>query len=328
MESNYSGLPSEDEIVSAWGGEATPLVSICCIAFNHERYVEDALVGFLMQKTTFPFEILIHDDASLDGTADIIRSYQVRYPRIIKPIFQEVNQYSRGISMNATFNISRAKGNYIAFCEGDDYWSDRDKLALQVDKLEKSGAEICCHPTRVKFFHEDLEVSEKDGYGDWGERESLLSFKDILMKGGGAFSLSSIVVSKKVFDDLRERSETFYFNRISHFFIQLLGSWGGGAVYLPRYMSVYRSNHAGSWSYSNSGRVDFAVNNIDKYFNSLTVFFRLYGVYGAYRWRIYYLFFRRVLGFMLNGHFPLMARCRSLPRLLSLFFSAPRTSYN
>ena len=112
------------------------LVSICCITYNHEKYIRDAIEGFLMQKTDFPFEVLIHDDASTDGTADIIREYETKYPDIIKPIYQTENQYSKGIKISATYNYPRAKGKYIALCEGDDYWIDPYKLQKQVDFLE------------------------------------------------------------------------------------------------------------------------------------------------------------------------------------------------
>ena len=64
-----------------------PLVSVCCLAYNHAPYIRDCLEGFLMQQTDFPFEVLIHDDASTDGTADIIREYEAKYPEIIKPIY-------------------------------------------------------------------------------------------------------------------------------------------------------------------------------------------------------------------------------------------------
>jgi len=115
-------------------------VSICCLTFNHERFIQKALDSFLMQKTNFGFEILIHDDASTDSTQDIIRNYQEKYPDIIKPIFQTENQWSKGItSLSATYNFPRAKGIYIAMCEGDDYWTDSLKLQKQVDFLDKNS---------------------------------------------------------------------------------------------------------------------------------------------------------------------------------------------
>jgi len=102
-----------------------PLVSICCLTYNHAPYIRDAIEGFLMQKTNFPVEILIHDDASTDGTADIIREYETRYPDIIKPIYQTENQYSKGVKISWEYQFSRARGKYIALCEGDDYWTDK-----------------------------------------------------------------------------------------------------------------------------------------------------------------------------------------------------------
>lgn len=113
-------------------------VSICCLTYNHELYIRDCLEGFIKQKTNFPFEILIHDDASTDKTQEIIREYEAIYPHIIKPLYQKENQYSKGKGISIKFQFPRAKGKYIAICEGDDYWTDPYKLQKQVDFLEKN----------------------------------------------------------------------------------------------------------------------------------------------------------------------------------------------
>lgn len=116
-----------------------PLVVITCITYNHEKYIRDALEGFVMQKTDFPYIAIVHDDASTDGTAEVIREYAKLYPNIIKPIFETENQYSKGdgslgrIIREAIFS-SGAK--YVAFCEGDDYWISADKLSRQIQFLE------------------------------------------------------------------------------------------------------------------------------------------------------------------------------------------------
>lgn len=132
-----------------------PLVSICCITYNHESFIRDCLEGFMMQQTNFPFEILIHDDASTDGTADIIREYETKYPDIIKPIYQTENQYSKGVvGINAAYNFPRAQGKYVALCEGDDRWISANKLQKQVDYLESHPDCSACYHS-VRMINED-----------------------------------------------------------------------------------------------------------------------------------------------------------------------------
>lgn len=111
-------------------------VSIFCTAYNHEKYIRTALESFINQKVNFQFEVLVHDDASTDKTADIIREYEKKYPDIIKPIYQTENQYSKKIGIWKTYLYPRARGKYIAICEGDDCWIDENKLQMQVDYME------------------------------------------------------------------------------------------------------------------------------------------------------------------------------------------------
>lgn len=112
------------------------IVSIRCITYNHEPYIKQCLDGFIMQKTNFRFEAIIHDDASTDGTANIIREYAEKYPDIIKPIFETENQFSKHNGSIRRIMEAACKGKYIAMCEGDDYWTDPLKLQKQVDWLE------------------------------------------------------------------------------------------------------------------------------------------------------------------------------------------------
>jgi glycosyltransferase involved in cell wall biosynthesis len=127
-----------------------PLVSIVCPTYNYEKYIKDAIEGFLMQKTNFSIEIIIHDDASTDTTADIIRKYEKKYPELIKPIYQKENQYSKGIKSIENFIWPKCSGKYIAICEGDDYWIDPYKLQKQVDFLEANPQySLCFHKIKI-----------------------------------------------------------------------------------------------------------------------------------------------------------------------------------
>lgn len=121
-----------------------PLVSISCITYNHAPYIRQCLDGFMMQQTNFAFEVLIHDDASTDGTTEIIKEYEEKYPDIIKPLYEEENQWVKGRRGSAVFNFPRAKGKYIAMCEGDDYWTDSLKLQKQADFLEANPDFVMC----------------------------------------------------------------------------------------------------------------------------------------------------------------------------------------
>ena len=131
--------------------EISPLmVSIRCATYNHVNYIRKCLDGFVSQKTNFRFEAVVHDDASTDGTTEIVREYAEKYPSIIIPMYEETNQYSKNVSsMNERID-SRLLGKYIAICEGDDYWIDLNKLQKQVDFLEAhSEYSMCFHRAKI-----------------------------------------------------------------------------------------------------------------------------------------------------------------------------------
>ena len=128
-----------------WDEGVVPLVSIVNNTYNHEGFIRDAIEGFLMQKTTFRVEILVHDDASTDGTAGIVREYTLKFPDLIYPVFQTENQYSKGIKVSSTYQFPRTRGKYIAICEGDDYWTDPLKLQKQVEFLESNPEYVICY---------------------------------------------------------------------------------------------------------------------------------------------------------------------------------------
>ncbi|MHA7865542.1 glycosyltransferase family 2 protein [Flagellimonas marinaquae] len=129
-----------------------PRVSVVILAYNHEAYIRQALEGVVMQKNNFKFEVYVHDDASHDGTSDIIQEYEKKYPSLIKPIFQKENQFSRGINPLTHHIYPQLKGDYIAYCEGDDYWSDPLKLQKQVDFMDSHPEYIVCgHDVHMQY---------------------------------------------------------------------------------------------------------------------------------------------------------------------------------
>lgn len=142
------------------------MVSVFCLAYNHEKYVEQCLESLVTQQTNFKFEILVHDDASTDKTADIIRKYERKYSDLIKPIYQTENQYSKRVGISAKFLHPAARGKYVAFCECDDFWIDPLKLQKQVDFLESHPEYIAC-VCRCMTVGEDGQRIEQQRFGNY-----------------------------------------------------------------------------------------------------------------------------------------------------------------
>jgi glycosyltransferase involved in cell wall biosynthesis len=218
-----------------------PLVSISCITFNHANYIRDALDGFLIQKTNFPFEILIHDDASTDGTTEIVREYEAKYPDIMKPLYETENQWSKGIRGSTVFNFPRARGKYIALCEGDDYWTDPYKLQKQVDFLEANEDYAgCSHNTRIIYDDsgkdDTLTVNSaiKDSYTI-----------DDITKGHIYFHTSSMVYRNIFKGNFPKKYLTDY---IGDWFLLIAHADIGPIKYIDNVMSVYRIHANGIWS--------------------------------------------------------------------------------
>ena len=179
-------------------------VSVMCLAYNHCKYIRKALDGFVSQKTNFLYEVLIHDDASTDGTQEIIREYEKKYPNLIKPIYQTENQYSQHIPIGKIFQYPRAQGDYLAFCEGDDYWTDPNKLQKQYDIMcSNPDVSLCVHTVQCRneddSFNEKIFPEEKIGLKN-SKKLSQDEFAKILFSYGYAFHTSSYFIRKDVID--------------------------------------------------------------------------------------------------------------------------------
>lgn len=217
------------------------LVSIHCTTYNHEKYIEDAIESFLMQQTNFKYEIIIHDDASTDSTADIIRAYQRKYPDIIKPILQKENQRSKGVSVTK-LNMKRAKGKYIAFCEGDDYWTHPQKLQKQVDYMENNpDCSLCVHAGYIVFSLDKKLVS----YNRPNKGNNVFTVEEVIEGGGGLFLTNTILFSTKF---SQNRPAFFDVSPVGDYPLVINLSLPGTVHYIDEYMSAYRVGVGGSWT--------------------------------------------------------------------------------
>jgi glycosyltransferase involved in cell wall biosynthesis len=215
------------------------MVSICCIAYNHEKYISDAINGFLLQETNFKYEILIHDDASTDHTADIIREYSKKYPDTIHAFFQNENQYSKKIKILANFVYPHAKGKYIALCEGDDYWTDKNKLQFQVDFLENNRNYMgIAH--NVKYYNDpDNEKNINEEF--YGKNEDTVFTIKNLIKGECVIAHTCSFVYRNFFTkELLEKMKSDDFPGINHIEIHFWLAIQGGIYYSKKIMATNR----------------------------------------------------------------------------------------
>lgn len=217
-----------------------PLVSICSITYNQASYIRQCLDGFLMQKTNFAFEIVINDDCSTDGTTEIIREYEAKYPEIIKPIYHDENLYSKGIrGMFVNFCLPKAQGKYIAMCEGDDYWIDPLKLQKQIDFLEENPIyTMCCS---------DAIIQTKEGTLDWSRypHHQDVVIEDIIINGGWFLPTASLVYRKDLLNNYPSYCKNCH---VGDYPLMLWASLNGKIRWFAEKQVVYRYSMGNSWT--------------------------------------------------------------------------------
>ena len=217
-----------------------PLVSIFCLAYNHEEYIHNALDGFMNQETGYPVEIIIHDDASLDKTTDIMKMYDYENPGIFTMIYEDENQYSKG--ENANLPLKFCKGKYIALCEGDDFWIDTKHIERSVNYMERHPECLMtvCNGWRIdydnRFFSKyHIETKERN-----------LDAEDIILEKYGGFPTASMVMRKEAFYPI----DSFYGKAG-------IGDWtkrlyvleqGRTIHYFNKCVCIYRYKFPGSWN--------------------------------------------------------------------------------
>lgn len=248
---------TESEIMATWKSEYNnvPIVSVRCMTYNHEKYIENALDSFLMQETNFPFEIIVHDDCSKDRTAEIIEEYAKCYPNIIRAMYENENQYSKpGGSLLVSAMVKQAcRGKYIAICEGDDYWLVTDKLQKQYDLLKNNPKIAVC----VCKTYIDVGDSCQSTIENYIPPQSFDIGFDNIINGDE--------LAKYVFGDISYpfHTSSYFFKKEFDLFEDMEGLRGltegdeillrkaiafGGVYYINEVMSCYRWLAAGGWT--------------------------------------------------------------------------------
>ena len=212
-----------------------PLVVVRCCTYNQESYIEDALKGIILQKTNFLFYAVVHDDASIDGTADIIRQYAEKYPNIIRPIYEEENQYSKHDgSLKRLMDKACKNAKYVAICEGDDYWVDPLKLQKQVDFLESNPECGMCHTNaRIKIGERIIDTPIKSFNKDRTEQ---------LLLGNNVFTATALI-RQDVYMNISELYDNITKGRrfsFTDYPLWLLTSLDHSIGYINDYTAVYR----------------------------------------------------------------------------------------
>lgn len=263
-----------------------PLVSICSITYNHAPYIRECLDGFLMQKTDFPFEIIINDDCSTDGTTEIIKEYVKKYPDIIHPIFHNTNQYQKGIrGIFEQFVYPNANGKYIALCEADDYWTDPFKLQKQVDFLN-ANAEYGMIYTKTKFFYQNsLSFSNSNWGGPYTTFEDLITLPYCI-------PTASILLRKSIIEKYLthwEINKTSW--KMGDYPLSLFTALSSKIYFLPETTAVYRVLSSSASHFENIEKsISFlnSVYEVKKYFIGISNYNKLNKtIEASYDWEIW-----------------------------------------
>jgi glycosyltransferase involved in cell wall biosynthesis len=221
-----------------WPEDTRPHVSISCMTYNHARYLPACLDGILNQETVFPVEILVHDDASTDGTTSILKDYVTRYPRLMKPVYQEVNQYSRNVRVAQLYNLPRTLGAYIAICDGDDCWTDTHKLAVQESTLTNDPNVAVCYGSVVAVDANNARVPDYVG----GAIRDLTSKE--LIRGAAINTSTAMIRNIGFFPD-----RTLLDAPLGDITLWSRLGWFGEGRYLPQISpGIYRVTSQGVWA--------------------------------------------------------------------------------
>ena len=232
-------------------------ISVCCLAYNHEKYIRETIEGILMQKTSFRYEVLINDDASTDETTKIIKEYEQKYPEIIIGLYHKENQYSLGKHVFLE-QFSKSRGKYIFTCECDDYWVNEKKLQRQFEIMESNpDVSLCTHQVR---HVEENGIPQQVVQPNFIDREGIISGSEFIKlmltrKEQSIFHYSSYCFRKKhVLELVNNTPDFFWAAPVGDIFLQLFLGHYGNIYYIPCEMSHYRRNSINSWTLNNKSK--------------------------------------------------------------------------
>ena len=222
---------TQNEIMNHWRKNSNEtFLTVSCVTYNHENFIDDAIQGFLCQETDFAFEIIIRDDSSTDNTVAILKKYVQKYPKLIKLLLMEKNTLSKG-HRGISDVLKIATGKYIAICDGDDYWTDKFKLQKQVDFLEKTPEYVLCF-TNFSYKNSKVLFHFKNNY-------SRLD----LLKAANLPTSAVCFRNKKILNNI-----IFYKGGIGDLLIwSMLGLYGKAKLLKDIKKTVYRTHSNNMW---------------------------------------------------------------------------------
>lgn len=226
------------------------ILTVYCLTYNHEKYIKKTLDGFINQKTKYDYKVIVHDDMSTDNTRKIIEQYAQKYPQIV-PIYQNENQYSKGIGIYDTYIRPALEGKYTAICEGDDYWCDENKLQTQIEYMETHpDCSLCVHNTEMITE----SGKRKHKYFNSSKKEEDYSAENVIECGGGGLFHTSSFVYRTQYRD--EKPDDFSITGIGDYTLAMYLAMRGKVHYFPQIMSKYRVGSINSWVKKNSRTVE------------------------------------------------------------------------
>lgn len=264
------------------------MLSVCCVTYNHKQFIGEAIDGFLMQKTNFPFDIVIGDDCSTDGASEIIDAYKEKYPGKIKVVRGNCNV---GAHENMRNVVKACTGKYIALCDGDDYWTDANKLQKQVDFLDQNDEYVmCCHYTRV------IDTNYHTLHVDPNPQPLEYTYQDLLV--GKQVETKTATV---VYQNLQQVNQIFDEAWYHDFFaadklLKIFATYKTARkIYvMPEVMSCYRNHIGGVWSMVQANaRKEMVISD----FNQII---RRFKYYGREKRRLLLLYLKRDILFELR----------------------------